>query len=307
MAVDMGFDEGGDQDTLILSAQVGIVAQSKKMHTRWKALIRKAELPFFHSIDYDNVTKGIFRHLSKNERSELLEALCGHLRKRMTVGLTVKMTLSNYKSKTDNEFRSRWAAAYPFCAEVLVSYANLVMQAFGLGDEINILIEDGHPNASQAVGIFERMKKSRDGGFAHLPMHILTVGLGSKADWPILQSADMLAYSEWQNLNGKRGDIYDQLHVKGSRYQVVYLDLDNDVMDEMLFIAKKSDASKALLSEFRKYERTKSQELLNDLNQRLREFRQDYEGTDGGSSQRDQGGTGSREGAENTSTEEAKG
>ena len=157
MAVDMGFDESGNKDVLLVSAQLGVVQKARVMKTKWKAALRETRVPFFHSVDYDNITKGVFSKLSREERKELLELLAGHLRKRMFVGLTVKVTLSNYNDKTDNEFRSRWAAAYSFCIQVLLSYANLVMEIFHLGDEVNVLIEDGHANVEQAFQILHRI------------------------------------------------------------------------------------------------------------------------------------------------------
>jgi hypothetical protein len=293
MGVDLGIDESGSGDVLVVSVQTGVVEKARKMKSKWRTELRKSGVKFFHSVDYDNATKGIFKHLDRTKRKILLQSLSGNLRKRMLFGMTAKLTISSYNEKTDNKFRSQWAAAYPFAIQVLMLYVHLVMASFGLGDEINVLIEDGHKNAGQALDILQRMKKARDLGHNRIPLRVLTAGLGSKIDNPILQAADMLGYSEWQNLCGVQGDIYRELHVGSSRYQVGYIDLDKKITDIALDIAQRSDKAKALVRQYEWVAKSPnpSKETIDEIVTRIQEFRQNYEEVDDSFAQRDQSST----------------
>ena len=52
-----------------------------------------------------------------------------------------------------------------------------------------------------------------------------TCGLGGKADNPILQAADMLAYSEWKYLTQSGGEIFDALHINNRPYRMHLFDI----------------------------------------------------------------------------------
>jgi hypothetical protein len=277
MAVMMGFDESGRGDTLLVSAQIGVVQTARKMDTKWKAELRKQHIPFFHSVDYDNVTGGVFKGLTREERRKLLDYLTFHLRKRMFFGMTAKITISTYNAKTDNKFRSQWAAAYSFAVQLVMLQTSLVLEHFKLGDEVHILLEEGHANSAQAIQILLRMKKARETGSTKVPLRIMTAELGSKADYPILQGADMLAYSEWQNINQIRGDVYHALHLDPteSRYQVGYLDLDDEIVDIALGVAQRSDRAKALSKKIEWHNRTQSRNGWEELQEQIRQYQKE--------------------------------
>jgi len=259
MAVDMGFDESGSHDILLVSVQVGVVQRAKKLKTAWKTILRENCVPYFHSVDYDNFDKGIFRHLDRGARNRLLRSLGGHLRRRMLFGITGKITVSAYNAKTDNRFRSEWSAAYGFAMSMLMLQTRILLDGSGLGDEVNVLIEDGHKNSGQALQIVQRIKRAKERGSSEPALHVLSAALGSKADHPILQAADMLGYSEWQRLIHGQQEIYEELHVDNSRYAVAYMDLDKHLVDPALEIAKRSDEAKALLKKAHWHNKTSSQ------------------------------------------------
>jgi len=135
----------------------------------------------------------------------------------MEVGITSKVNEKSYDDKTDQKFRSKWAAAYTFAIYSLALSAHVYLKEFELGFDVNVLIEDGHRNSRQALDVFETLKNAPESEDFR-PLKILSVGLGSKKDHPILQSADMLVYSEWQKLINGDMDIYNAFHVEGSRY-----------------------------------------------------------------------------------------
>jgi hypothetical protein len=112
VAVDLGFDESGNSDTLILGAQVGTIERARKMKTKWRAELGKAKVAHWHSIDYRKYGEGVFMHLSANDRKSLLAALSAHLRRRLSFGVIARITVSKYNAKMSNDIRSRWGSAY---------------------------------------------------------------------------------------------------------------------------------------------------------------------------------------------------
>jgi len=89
-----------------------------------------------------------------------------------------------------------------------------------LPSEVNILIEGGHKNSNQAAQILGELQRVPV-EILPLPVKILTAGLGCKDDHPILQAADMLAYSEWQSMSDGDPAIWNALHKPGMRYRSI--------------------------------------------------------------------------------------
>lgn len=236
MAVDLGYDESGEVggDILVVSMQIGLTEKIRRLNKLWKKELAKANVPFFHSKDYDNHTGGIFRNLPRRRRKLLLERLAQLARLRFDIGISATISQSEYKAKTDNDWRSKWAAPYSFVVAILTLSAQVYVEHMKLGYEANVLVESGHKNAGQVLDILRTLADTpKMPGIT--PLKILSYGLGSKKDHPILQAADMLAFSEWQSIiNGDR-EIYDELHVNESRYRTEFLD-NNACMTQLAFM-----------------------------------------------------------------------
>lgn len=217
MAVDLGYDESGDEKIILVSMQLATVQKARKLKNAWNHELKEADLNFFHSIDFHKIHGGIFRHLNKEQREALLEKLSRLIRQRCEIGLSVWVDIEKYNDRTNQDFRSRWGTAYSHAIHMLVLIAYLYCKHRALGFDVNILIEGGHRNSDQALQILRDAQKTN--GQPKALLNILNVGTGDKKAHPILQAADMLAYSEWQNLNMGKLEIYNALHVEGSRYQ----------------------------------------------------------------------------------------
>lgn len=232
MAFDLGYDEGGSGDTLLVSVQVGIVEQARRFKRHWKK--RLGDLAYFHSKDFRNFSGGVFTKagLDRQEREDLLADLARLVHQHLTVGITTKISQSLYNENTSPDFRSQYGSAYSFCVNMLILAVYVHLGRSNLRSDINILVEDGHRNSAQAVLLLNKWKTAPP--VKHLPnLRILTAGLGSKVDHPILQSADMLAYSKYQHV--KNGDrvIYDALHAKGTRYERHAFEFNLDLIKEI--------------------------------------------------------------------------
>ena len=232
MAVDLGFDEGGAGDTLLVSVQAGIHEQAKKFKRRWRS--RLGDVPFFHSKDYGNYSSGVFTEagLDRNERQDLLKDLTSFVHAYLIVGITARVSRSLYEKCTDQALRSRYGAAYSFLIDMCLLTSYNVMTDLRIRPEVNILIEDGHRNSAQAVAILQEVKKVPQDQLG-IDLKMLTVGLGSKQDHPILQAADMVAYSQWQRMTKGDRSIWNALTAKkATKYYWGEVDCDAKVIEE---------------------------------------------------------------------------
>jgi hypothetical protein len=225
MAVDLAYDESGEGDVLLVSMQIGMTQKAKRMKKLWRKELARAGIPYFHSKDFDNYTGGVFRDLSRQTRERLLDSLAQLARLRLEIGLTARISKQLFRGMTDHKFRSKYATEYSFAIQMLILSAHLYLERFELGFDVNIVVEEGHRNSGQVLQILRDLKTAPKGdGLERL--NILSVGLGSKKDHPILQASDMLAYSEWQKTISGDTAIYDALHIEWSRYKPEVFDCD---------------------------------------------------------------------------------
>lgn len=75
-----------------------------------------------------------------------------------------------------------------------------------LDQVVNILIEDGHANASAAIN---QIRESKETGSVVLKYG--SYGLAGKSGNPILQAADLLAYGSCQIVGGMKTCILDEM------------------------------------------------------------------------------------------------
>jgi hypothetical protein len=226
MAVDLGFDEGGSGSDLLVSMQLATVSRAKKLKSKWGK--RLGHVPYFHSKEFRAMSSGVFAGMKQSERKELLGKLASLIHQHVSIGITVRVDEAWYNAETTQDHRSRWGTAYSAAINKLILAAYVFCDTFKLGYDVNVLIEDGHRHSAQAVEILNDMKKFN--GVEGSLLNILTVGLGSKRDHPILQAADMLAYAEWQKIKNGDLDIYNALYRAGSKYQPEIFVLDEQLL-----------------------------------------------------------------------------
>jgi hypothetical protein len=218
MAIDMGYDEGGSGDTLLVSCQISITEQAKKLKRKWKS--RLENLKYFHSKDFDNYSQGVFSKagLGREQRQELLKDLSDLIHCHVIAGVTARVSISEYDRITTQEFRSKAGTAYGFLIDMCLLRAHALLEELRLPTELNILVEGGHRNSEQVAQILTQLQQLPS-HILPMPIKILTAGLGGKKDHPILQTADMLAYSQWQAISKGDPTIWRALHRQGMRYR----------------------------------------------------------------------------------------
>ena len=293
MAIDLGFDEGGDADKLLVSVQVGITEPAKRLKRQWRSLLREAnDLKYFHSKDFGNYKGGVFSKagLDRNERHTLLRDLSSLVHNHLLFGITTRVKVSEYDRLTTQDFRSQIGTAYSFAVDMCLCGAYAVATEMGLKPEFNLLIEKGHRNSEQAAQILVDVqniprKLIEENPDKLINMTILTARLGEKKDHPILQSADMIAYSEWQGLSGGDPAIWNAMNRQGLRYKTYRFHANEEVIREFV---------KEGPTPFVRRQRKRVKQ--DGAEQGVSEFRSDNAATDEGAARGNQEGAGGREG-----------
>jgi hypothetical protein len=228
MAVDLGYDESGADDTLLVSAQMAVTEQAKKLKRQWKSALGNVE--YFHSKDLWNFTSGVFTAagLDRKQREQLLKALGKIIHRHLSLGITAKISKKLYDALTEtSEFRSRWGTHYTFAVNMIMLASHLEFPLPRGPTDVNVLIEDGHRHSAQALQVVQDVK--------NVPVNlryvtVLTAALGSKKHHPILQAADMLAYAEWQEITRRDSSLNPIMYRETSRYRTALIDCNEDVI-----------------------------------------------------------------------------
>lgn len=226
LMLDYGFDESGKGNRLIVSAQIGRSDRLRRFSRKWQSVLEKADIPYFHSKDFNNYSSGIFKSLDRSERLRLLRKLCILIHDFVDVGFSAKIDTSHYKAITTPEFRSRWGSAYSYAAQcvALNAYAHLRDKQLEL-DPVNVLFEWGHRNVGQAIDHF---CSAIDGTVF---INVKTCGKGPKEGNPLLQAADMLAFSVWQEEHSGDMTIRDELNHDGIPYSTYTFECDDSLIN----------------------------------------------------------------------------
>ncbi len=197
--IDSYFDESGraDRRLTVVSGYFGSTRDMRALSRDWQNALDRAGVNYFHAKDYDNRGAGVFRHLSMTRRKRLLDQLLQYAKRRMICGISAYVEDKLYEESTSPRFRSQWGAPYSFCVYTVLGKLALYLDELGRSQErINVVLEGGHRNVFQ---VLEQLHRP-GGNFA-------SIGVAPKEDQPVLQAADLLAYSTsdhlFQSENGK--------------------------------------------------------------------------------------------------------
>jgi hypothetical protein len=192
IVIDIGIDESKSPPSQLLavSAIVGNTGVMRKLDKEWKRELTTTGVDYFHAKEHWNGSAKPYHGISRTERDKLLNRLVSHAHHRIMFGVSSFVDEVEYKDSASERFRSQYGSPYGFAFQTLM--VTIYMRLLHLkkaNQPVNILIEDGHRNAQQAIGFIKEKKERGPGGLT-----VETYGLGGKKDNPILQAADMLAF-----------------------------------------------------------------------------------------------------------------
>ena len=211
-------DESGTHDDrlIVAAAFVGEFESCNAFTLAWdRQILGRYRIPFFHMKDFRNRHSKIFRHLDETERSRLLDDIISLVSEHMMLGAIGSASQRLYNKLTTPIFRSTYGTSYCFAVQMCVAAARewIEQKEEGL-HHMNIMLEDGHKNAGQAIDLLRRLKDAiaipeipegcvvvEEDDPLRVPsgVKIGTISLGSKQatatrDTFGLQAADILAY-----------------------------------------------------------------------------------------------------------------
>ena len=174
----------------MVSAIVGNTGIRRKLDTEWKRELVSSGVDYFHAKEHWNGSSKPYHGISRAERDKLLNQLVRHTQHRVLFGVSSFVDEVEYRTSASDRFRSQYGSPYGFAFQTLMVTIYMRLLKLGRANQpINILIEDGHKNAQQAIGFVKEKTERGPGGLT-----VEAYGLGGKKDNPILQAADLLAF-----------------------------------------------------------------------------------------------------------------
>lgn len=193
IVVDVGIDESKSSETslLVVSAIIGNTGQMKKMSKSWSRDLEAIGVDYFHAKDHWNGKSKPYHGIDRPAREKLAAQLISRITRRFDFGASALVNEDEYRREASDRFRSQYGSPYAFAFQMTMAIIFLELTRQGRANQpVNILIEDGHANARQAIALIEQKNKKR----SNAGLTIGTYGLGRKIGQPVLQAADMLAY-----------------------------------------------------------------------------------------------------------------
>ena len=161
--IDCGIDESGStKHLLVVSALIGQTSLMKKMSRAWTVDLKRHNVDFFHSKEHWNRKAKPYHGISMIKRRTLLTCLVGHIHRYAEAGFFVCIDTKEFDQIVTNRFKTQWGSSYSFAIQLLFIIIHLNLRQRGhLHETVNILIEDGHKNANQAMEIIANGKKNK--------------------------------------------------------------------------------------------------------------------------------------------------
>jgi hypothetical protein len=160
IVIDIGIDESKSGSTLVLSAIIGKTGSMEKLDTEWSCELKRSGVDYFHAKDHWNRSFKPYHGISRDEREMLLARLIGHLHHRFLFGASTTVDEAEYRETASERFRSQYGSPYGWGFQMLMVLILLELKRQGKDNQpVNILIEDGHANARQVIGLIDHKKE----------------------------------------------------------------------------------------------------------------------------------------------------
>lgn len=204
------FDESHVDKGLVVAGFVAESGSWEHLAARWRGVLQRDGVRYFHAHDYVNGKSHIYRHLDRRQKIQHLDDLLSIIRENVLFGVGVLVSEEQYNKLTTRSFRSRHGGAYATAVwACVVDLIGPVLTSGGLRREsIAVTIESGHKNTRNAIErleLYQRKSMVVDVSDCDLvagyncqisdpSVQLLSIAEGGKFDSPPLQAADLLAY-----------------------------------------------------------------------------------------------------------------
>jgi hypothetical protein len=227
--IDWAMDESGDpnQKILVVSAVMGQTSCMKKLTRRWLIDLDRYGVDYFHARKHWNQSAGCYHRISARKRRELLTGLSANIGKYCIASFGAEINIEEFEKNASQRFKNTFGSAYAYGVNLLLIMTRVFLSLTGdTHQDINILIEDGHKNANQAIEQISTWKR-KPGAV----LKISSYGLGDKKSHPILQAADLVAYGWWQFKAGTDPRMFSALRAGAPKLAAMFLPWDNSSIE----------------------------------------------------------------------------
>lgn len=217
-------DESGThgEPTMILGGRVAALGQWIDFDKKWKRLLKKEEIPYFHGTDMLGRKKQ-FRGWSDSRCLRFIERAQRIVGRHTRIGFAANIDIHDYKTvyrAAERPRKLKIDSKYGLCFRVmLVEMPRLIRRSLPDGNHtIHFVLESGDANCGDAKAIFDEAKK---GAPDELRSMLGTLTYGDKADFPGLQAADMISFGA---LHAERKGSAELTHLPGGEFTVAEME-----------------------------------------------------------------------------------
>lgn len=182
---------------MVVAAYVLADDQVAPAASAWRGALAEFGIPLFHMVDFA-AKKGAFRSLPADEANALNKRLVGLITEHMIFG--VACAIPPHRFETFSNFTRK--DIYAFCVDNCLRGLLSQLDYLGKPGPLSIRLESGHSNQSTA----SRLLHERVGKFSLLSAWLHEHQFCAKAEEPLLQTADILA---WQVAKHVRSRAFD--------------------------------------------------------------------------------------------------
>jgi hypothetical protein len=203
VTVNVYIDESGTHGQsafMILAGWVGTLGQWNHFDIRWRRLLRRNRIAYFHAKELESRQKE-YKGWTDAQAEKLVRDCVRFTDEHAAFGFAVRISQNDYHEYYRNDGvlpkmqpDSMYGLAFRFGAAFVPDMTRKLLNRNDF--TLNHIVEDGHPNAGSCHEIIKSLKKLNAPQFSE---HLGTVTLADGDDFPGLQAADGLAYGAWAN------------------------------------------------------------------------------------------------------------
>jgi hypothetical protein len=191
------FDESGtndDEKNLCLGGYVFTVAASAAFEAEWREMLQRYGLQYFHMREFRQKDKGVFQHLSSEQRDASLQEAIKIIEKHATCGLAFSV---EKQALGDVAEGSPWSKEYSFLANQTFYGIEETFRSSAAGT-VNYVFEHGAEGWGQAESVYNEAKGRPD---LEAKYRLGQFRRETKESAVQLQAADLLV---WSTLRARR-------------------------------------------------------------------------------------------------------
>ena len=206
MIVKIYIDERGTHGSpvVIIGGWVGRLGEWATFDDKWKRLLRRESLSYFHSKEMRN-GKNEFKGWPHLRKRNFMSNASRLALKGLSFGFTITVKMDEYKKYYIGEERlkgvmidSSYGLCFRYCLGIVTT---LAIEHYNCKDlDVHFVLESGHKNLGDAERIFHEVRETNWPApeVQKVKGTLRTILSGDKKKYPGLQIADVNAYSAFQ-------------------------------------------------------------------------------------------------------------